>query len=751
MRSGYAPPLIGTPTAEVTVAAAGRDVTSVSTVRELGGGGVPGMNATAAASGGIEWAGTTVQDGPSPSPWNRVGNFPPTPGSDVTVSVGTIERGVYSMLTGVVDDSAAGSDGIVTSNIVDPVDQLHRKITYSPLLASMPPLEVGGQLRNIGLSSDFIVDILLRRCAMFSTPYQPAAVKGVNVPGQGSAWPERGTCLTAGQRTTQAQGVDFLSSEWGWGIYDCDATYAPDGNFTIAGGAEISCMVSQYHAATSDLTLSVNGSNQWFRLVIGATRAVSAQYYNGATTTTIATLPAAPDYRRVTMRISAGSVWLGTNDGRVATGTHTAPSAVTTANVSQLGVRVIRGGRVGGIIAGNMPAGNYFNQTLNARLYAGTNLNPKLIASPRIENKDALDQINEIAQATCRAYWWDEDGLFVWIPGDYMLLREPDSRGALTSLDNLLDLGWSEALADTYAQVSVDFDDPVVARSATPNVTVWQGSGDSMANSESVEEIVAPSTDEEWIRPDLNPREAWDSAWVNDINHGRWSVKGGVRTDGTSTWWARNELDIADAEQIGPFAWKFTYETTNVPAGQSVQRAFPNDDASTGYWMRWRNEKLPIIRAYGKVEWAADSITQGSGNGTAGVYQHSGGKWIQGYSRETPGRIADFLEEWLCKPRVKATNVAVVHDARVQVGDVVTVRDEHAHGIELKVLITRVDQSTTVSEQTMSLDFFVIEGAPAWVTLAQHDAAQTSTFAAHNTSQGGETLDEHNSDPRHSK
>lgn len=747
MRSGYAPPLIGTPTAEVTVTSDGRDVESVSTVREIGGGGVPAANATAAASGSIVWAGNTVQDGPSPSPWNRVGNFPPTPGSPVKVSVGTVERGIYSMLTGVVDDSAAGADGIVTSNIVDPVDLLHRQVTLPALLASMPPLEYGGTLRNVGLSSDYIADTILRRCAMFSTPYQPAAVNGVNVPAQGSLWPDRGTCLTSGQLTDQAYAPQFLTSEWGWGINDGEATYEPDGKFT-PNGAEISCMVSDLHAGTSDFTLSVAGSNSTFTLVVKSDRSLTAQYYNGSTTASIVSLPAASGWRRVSMRVSAGSIWLGTDDGRTASGSHSAPSAITTARVTQFRLRVIRGGRIGGIIAGNMPSGRYMNQKLDARLWAGTNLSNGLVASPRVENRDALDLLNEIATATCRAYWWDEDGYFQWMPGDYMLVRTPSA--TLTSLDSLIDLGWSEALADTYAQVSVDYEDPVVARSRIPNVMVWQGSGDSMESSEKIDEILTPSTDEDWIQPQLSPREAWDSEWVNEINHGRQSIMGGVRTDGTSTWWARNSLST-EIEKIGPFAWKFTYETGALAAGESVQRAFPNDDASSGYWRRWRNEKLPIIRAYGKVSWATDSITQGNGNGTAGVYQHSGGKWVQGYSRETPGRIANFLEEWLCKPRVKATSVSIVHDPRVQVGDVVTVRDEHAHSVELKVLITRVDQSTTVSEQTMSLDFFIIDGAPAFMMLGEHDRAQTSTFATHNSSQAGESLTDHDTDPRHSR
>lgn len=746
MRSGYAPPLAGTPTATVEVDTVVKEVTKVSTVREIGGAGVPGVTSTAAASGSVEWSGSVTTAATAPSPWNRVGNFPPAPGSAVRVSTGTVETGTFSALTGVVDDSSAGADGIVTSAIIDPVDRLHRELTLPPLLASMPPLEYGGEIRNIGLSSDYIVDTALRRCGVFSTPYQPASISGVNVPGQGSAWPARGTCTNAGQYTDQGQAVAFLSTEWGWGIYDGNMSYTPDGSFTPAAGAEISCMVSQFHAATSDITIYMTGTTHFFRLQIGGSGTVTAQYYNGTTTTTIASLPAATGWRRVSLRVSAGSIWIGTDDGRAASGTHTAPSSVTTAVVTRVQVRVLRGGRIGGIIVGNMPVGNYFSQLLTARLWAGTNLNPNLVASPRIEGQDALDLIGDIAAATCRAYWWDEDGLFHWMPGDYMLLRA--SALTLTSKDNLLDLGWSESLSDTYANVTVDHQPPVVSRSKTPSVMVWQGSGDSMGSSERVEEIATPSTDEDWIQVNSSPRTAWDAAWANDFNHGRFSIVGGVRTDGTNTWWANPELTTSTSI-IGPFAWKFTHETSGVAAGQSVQRAMPNDNAWTPLWQRWRNEKLPILRAYGKVAWATDSITQGSGVGNAGSYRHDGGRWVQGYSGETPGRIATFLETWLCQPRIKATGVSVVFDPRIQVGDIVTVRDEHAHGIELKVLVTRVEQSTAAADQSMSLDFFVIDGDPAWATLALHDSVQGGTFTGHNTAQGGEALTDHNADPLH--
>ena len=203
-------------------------------------------------------------------------------------------------------------------------------------------------------------------------------------------------------------------------------------------------------------------------------------------------------------------------------------------------------------------------------------------------------------------------------------------------------------------------------------------------------------------------------------------------------------------QPIGNTAMKYTYQAGSIPASKSIQMAFPNSEADSTMWQRWRNEKLPLIRAYGRVDWVDASVSAGAGPAAGGDYSHDGGKWVQGISGETPGRIAAFLAQYLCSPRAKATGVRVVHDPRIQVGDVHLVRDEHAHGVELKVLVTRVAQSVSAGEQSMELDFFVIDGKAALVTLAQHDAAQAGkTLTQHDASESGGTLAGHDADPLH--
>lgn len=749
MRSGYAPQTTGVTVGTVTVDGVPREATSVSTERELGGGGVPGMKATAAAEGNAEWAQlVNASSAPAYSPWTRTGNWPPATGSAIQVTTGT-QFESFRMLTGVVSDSGAGSDGLISSSLIDPVDRLHREVTILPMLAVMPPNTFGGPLRAVGMSSDWVASKALRLCGFHSTPPLIAASPGVDVPGWGSVWPERGTCLTASNFVGTAA-ADFLSSEWGWGMYSVDATYSPDGTLAMSG-MEASALVSEYHAASSAIRVSPVGSSAMIELVVNSDRSIKAQYTYDGTSTVVATLPAvAKTFTRVSMRVSAGSIWLGTNDGRVASGTNPAPSSVMSANVQTVAIRAVDGSRIGGVVVGVMPSGYYHSFKVNARLYAGTSLNPKMVATPAILREDGLDLLSEIANASCRSYWWDEDGMLSWIPGDYMMART--SSLTITSKDNLINLGWSESLADTYESVAVGYKTPVVSRSRFPDVMVWQGSGDSMGSNETKDELVYPASDEDWIQPDASPILAQGS-FLSDLNLGRRSLMGGIRTDGNTTSWAYlsggTEYLKTTIKYISALRWKFTYETAGLPTGESIQRAMPNETATTGFWQRWRNEKLPIIRAYGKTAWADASVAAGSGPPAAGTYQHDGDKWVQGYSDETAGRIAAFLADWLCKPRIRATDVEVIHDPRIQVGDVVTVRDEHAHGVELKVLVTRVKQTVSAGASSMILDFFVIEGGSAWRTLGDHNAAGTGSLSAHNTQESGESMGEHNADPWH--
>lgn len=743
MRAGDPAPLVGIPSSRVVVNGLAREAVRVSTVREIGGAGVPGMKRPASAEGDVEWATLLdASDAPAPSPWTRAQNWPPAPGSPVTVDVGHTGQ-EFRMLSGVVDRSSAGSDGYATSSIIDPVDRLHRRVTVPPLLAKMPPLESGGAPRHVGLSSDYVVDRVLRECGYYPTPYIGDSVAGVSVPAQGSLLPVRGEVVSAGARSDGSAPPSIQAAEWGYGIYDGAATYTPQGVFRVRDQAEIGAMVSSFHAGAARVSINV-GSHR-FDLLVNSDRSVAARYYDGSSYTTVALPATSAEWVRVSASFGASTMTIATSDGRSQSAAHGASSTVTGGVVDSVYIGAEPGSRIGGINAGGL--GNYLAQPLNASMLGWGVLDSRLTASPAITGRDALDVIGEIADATCRAYWWDEDGTLNWMPGDILLARQP--RHELTSLDSLVDLGWSESITDTHRRVVVERDVAAINFRTTPSATVWQGGGDTMASNEVTEEIVTPPPDEDWVGVDTQPVRS--HANHDLINRATRSVVGGIRTDGTSWRWGNVDgMLTVNFSTITQTAWKITHTTTTLPPGQSMQLSFPDRDATTTLWQRWRDEKLPLIRAYAKVSWAPDSVTAGAGPVTSGDYVHDGGRWLRGYMESTPQAMANFLASWLCVPRAVAEGVRVVHDPRVQVGDVVTVRDEHAHGVVLTALVTRLAQTTTPSDQDMELDLFIIDGAPSDYTLGQHTTAQSNaTLGGHTSGQGSSTLAAHTATPDH--
>lgn len=730
MRSGDMRSVAAVPRATVN----GGDAVRVWSDRSLGGGGLPGLSLSAAADGSVTWPKrATVSDGPAPSPFRRQDGFPPAPGSPVDLAVGTVEAGVHRVLSGVVDSSSSGSDGLVESDVIDPVDQLHERVTIPPMLAIMPPRNMDGDGRFVGLSSDYVADQAMRRCGVYSTPYQPAGSAGVSVPGQGSAWPDRGACDSA----TGFDGtgtVRFASVPWGWAITDGDAMYEPDGSTSVEG-LEIGVMVSSGHAANASVT-ALTGSGTLVLRVLDS-RVVEVRESNVLVCSISA---ASSSTTRVRVRFQGGTATLTDTQGREATGTYSLSGAV--ANVR---IQAAPGARVGGVIAANLPTNWYLDQVMTARLSAGTGMNNLLLASPAVENRDALSLLQEIAEATCRAYWWNEDGVLLWVPGDALLARTPVT--TLTSRDSLVELGWSESLSSTYRSVQVSHQTPAITRTYNASATVWQGNGGTLSPGVT-EEIISPPSGEDWIQVDRSPVVAGISGF-DHLNRGRKTIVGGTLESDSETRWGNAYLTTS-MEVIGPNAWKLTYTASPPPAGFDLQLALPDDDATSAVRKRWRNEKLPIVRAYAKTTWAEEAVTAGAGPSGAGQYQHDAGPWVQGYSGEGPGTVADFLTRWLTTPRAVFEGVRVVHDSRLQAGDVVTVRDEHAHGVSAKAIIVRLEQDTTAGSQGMSLDLFVIDVENLMLSLAEHDESMASAaFSTHQAGRPNEAMAEHAIAPDH--
>lgn len=719
MRSGSAPREVDTPRAQVVVNGVERDVDSVSVTRELGGGGVPGVSGLASASGDVTWSqAEDVLAGPGASPWKRTGGFPPAPGTAVSVATGSEYQGVFSALTGVVDSTGADSGGVVSSSLIEPVDILRRRVVIPPLMAVMPSDTSfpGNGFRRVGLYADTIAVMALRACGVGATPLLPPGFVGVSVPLQGSAWPERGTAILARRDTNTEAIPTFRSAPFGYAASDLFATYSPSGTLTKTAGFEIALSVGPSHDGIGIVQANLV-AGEFVRLRVGQGSA-SAETPAGASLF----LPLG-SAERVTLRV-VGTSWTLT----VGTASTSGTVSVTGTTVESVRVQVTpfaTPGQIGGVMVGNLPAGWYMGQVPNMRLTVAGSLSGAINASPAIDG-DVLDVVMDIAKATCRAVWWDEDGVLQWVPGDTLLGRAPVT--TLTSTDHLESLGWSESLADTYASVRVDYEVPTTAVSLWPNITVYEGGG-SMEAGQVKTETIGPGADEDWIQTD-STLSVLGAGEGGDFNRERGSYGGGVWIwdDGSQHGWATTNgwLTVTMAK-VNDRAWLLTHTVpASLPATDAV-RLETIDDTQTwsGIWPVHRSKPLPMIRAFGRTKWSNDDYeVVGAGPRGAAQYRHDGGRWVQG---ATITSVGAFLSTWLTSPRPVARDVSVIHDARVQVGDVVDVVDTHAHGVTLRALITKVRQSVTTDDQEMTLDLYVTSGATNQAPTYTEADAETST------------------------
>lgn len=743
MRIGEEPPEVGHPVSTVMVDGRMIEAASVTTVRELGGSPVPGRSSTPSAEGTVVWAQVDdVQDGPGPSPLRRRAGIPPVLGAPVTVDVGTVEAGTHRALSAVVDSSAGTADGVVTSSLIDPVDQLHRSVSMPPMQAFMPPTTPYGPTRLVGLMPDTVVASILRDCGYHNTPADPPSFVGVSAPMQGSAWPTVGECVTASAKTTAAA-IPVTQTPTGIAIHQGRATYAPSGAVRLSGGMVLAVAAVRGQGDAWSVIARFNGRTDQVRLISTASGIFVQSSPDGTTWTSHLTAghTAVGAWDRAAADVTSTGVRLVLSQGGSVVHSVTAsvawPTGLATSTVSQVDLDATS--PVSGVQAGvGGTATAYATAPLN--FIRRGDLTGRVSATPAIVARDALDVLLEIADATLQVFWWDEDGVLHW--DSARRLRDQGPVAILTSVDDLIDLSWSESLSDTYRQIRVDYGEPITRRNGVPATDLWQGRGGTIEVGGLVEEIITVPSDEDWIMPDLAPRDTGRD--LPDFNAGLWSWLGGVA--GTPTVWSWQVGTMSGSiERITDQTFKVSIAWTG--AEPLVQRTLPESyDGGTSLADFRRNFDLPIIRGYARTIWEPTNALYGSGPAAGAEYKHDAGRWVG----DDPSTVGTFLAEWLTVPHMRASGVEINHDPRLQVGDVVQVRDKDAFGIELKALIVKIEQTTDASDQTMHIDMEVLSGASTVYTLADHTADQgAGTLNEHTAGMAGSTLSDHTVTPSH--
>lgn len=663
------------------------------------------------ATGSIVWAEQPDVTDRAVNPWSTSSGWLPKSGDRVLIWA---SDGVTSwrQFTGVIDETSASIGGLPESTIIDDYDRLSVRFSHEAMLRIMPPRFRGADaLRGIGLSALYYVDAALRKAGFHATP--PIEERcSLSVPAQSSMWPEVGVLSEGainGVETSPAPWANRHNAPFGMSMSNVRATYIPALGVSMDTALQMTFLVAPDHGGNGFLTAYYGGGS--VSLAVAGSRTVFARL-NGSEVCRLSLGTATV----VTLLVKNGVWTLRANNGGTATGAAATPSS---GPITSVAIDVDTNARMAGFQVSHPAAVNEFasvsytptaNYWLDSLALVGY-----MDAAPAIESSTALDVLQEISKATLTAMWIDEAGVFQWAPSN--VLRNRSSMQTITTLDDVRELSWEDSLLGVRSSVDVDYRTPAITRSRWDRVLLYQGGGTNMESGDESEDFIKPGADEDWIQLSSNLLILGDTGSAAPSNNGWGSIAGAVLADKDTDSPASGVLS-ASLEKISPSTWRLRQVAGTVPAGKKLELRYPS--ASTTIWPRWLKENLPIIRGFGKVVWANQTLTSSiRGPRWAPVLVHEAGPWSSRRdSVEILTRIADFLAGQVSKPQPTIRDLGVGFDPRRQLGDVITIQSPTLMGAELQALIVGIRNGAGASF-TQSLMVRVISAKSTFTTYDQ--------------------------------
>lgn len=569
----------------------------------------------------------------------------------------------------------------------------------------------------------------MRESGFFVTPPDEAQC-ALHVPCQGSMWTRLGV------RGVMKSGAAFDSSTysharnfaapWGWAVGNFKNTYSPRLRMTPSTPLQMTFMLAPAHAGT--FTFDVFFGATRIRLAAWGTRNVNA--YNGATNVLTLTAAQLQGATIISLLIKGNSWQLRANNGATVSGTSTIGTS------AQMGDIVVEGqdlSRVAGIQVSHPEQSwqEFYSLSFraNAKLLVGASVgssfNAYMDAGRAINEVSAKDLLGEIGSATLSAMWIDETGVLTFAPS--LVLAERSPVRTVTTLDDISSLSWEDNLLGSRSRVKVVFLRPAISTSRKCNRTVYQGSAETLESTEEIVEFIEPGSEEDWVQVD-------ESMYV--LGEVSWSpYNGGENTHG-GVFYSNAGSEIVDVsslntnvsmEKVGITKYKITQKAGVFPAGVVANTA--TSPTSSVLWAQNRNQPLPVIRAFGKVTWAEESLTPVTAGGVGSELVHDAGYWnSQKSGSEYVQGIAEYLASQTATPKPTITGMEIVPDPRLQLGDCITVQS-NLMGVSMKALIVSIESTFDASGYSQSLSVRIIDSRKTTLTFGEFNDS-TVSFAA---------------------
>jgi len=326
--------------------------------------------------------------------------------------------------------------------------------------------------------------------------------------------------------------------------------------------------------------------------------------------------------------------------------------------------------------------------------------------------------VQDVAQATMGAAWVEGDGTLVYRNKEAMRGAGPVV-GTIDALASIVDIPWSISTDDVADRVEVDYSPPVVL-TGDATVTVWEATDVIRINGGSTfTQIITLDGSVDGLAP-VFLRDDLSAGPVTQYSR----IAANTSADGTGT---NATVLYASVTPITPNTVKLTVRR---PSGSAVYLVDTSGNPSV------------TIRAsvYAASPDRASSVYSGaSENDATNPLTIDCGQWVQ--DSDTAAMFQDWLAGMVSSPLPTLSQVQVVPNSAVKMGDVWRINDPLYTGLSAKCLVTAVDLAGAPGSLTQTLGVVVlsvslqdvddyITGALGVATIADLDAAITAALGA---------------------
>ncbi|WP_307076524.1 hypothetical protein [Arthrobacter pascens] len=673
------------------------------------------------ATGSVVWNEAPDVSTTAVNPWNESSGWLPKTGDRVEIWAGD---GVtyWQQFTGAVDETSGDVFGLPQSSIIDDYDKLNARFSHEPLMRIMPPrVRAAADYRAVGLKHLYYADAALRAAGFYATP--PAENRTiVSVPAQSSMWPEVGV-MTAGV----LGGPDAGATPWcstyngpsGVSMADVLNTYSPHLAYPMTEPVRFSMTVGADHSGNTTMK-AYYGATDYVELAVAGSRTAIARL-NGVQICSLVMGAAT----RVSLLVKAGVWTLRTNTAATATGSVADPTAAVMERITISADVDSRAAGFHAVHTSTSTENLYTNYTPTAR-YRMENLSHLglMDAGPTIEPTTCRDVLEQISKATLTGMWIDEAGVFQWAPS--VGLKAQASVQTLTDVDDLRSLSWSSSLLGVRSKVEGSYDLPTISCSRWDNILGYQGNTETLESGQVKSEFISPPSGTDWVGLSQDYLILGEPGASAPSNSGHGSVTGAVLA-GETTEEAGSSYLTSTFEQINVNTYKLVHTAGALPTGKKLELRYPS--TSTTIWPRWFKEAFPLLRWFGKTDWAKQTLDAAiAGPAYAPVLAHDCGPWV---SKEADTifvqRIIDSLAAEVNEPAPVITGMRVGYDPRRQLGDVITISSPELLGITLTALIVSVKNGAD-GPYMQSLGVRIITAATTFTTYGEFEAAHADTL-----------------------